>query len=48
MGDITLLIQRARAGEASAVDRLFVPLCPELRRMARLRLGAALSRATER
>jgi len=38
MGDITLLIQQARAGDASALDNLFQLLYPELRRIAHLRL----------
>lgn len=38
MGDITLLIQRARAGDAAALDALFQQLYPELRRIAHLRL----------
>jgi DNA-directed RNA polymerase specialized sigma24 family protein len=38
MGDITLLIQRARAGDAHALDALFEQLYPELRRIAHLRL----------
>ena len=38
MGDITQLIQRARAGESGALDSLFQLLYPELRRIAHLRL----------
>lgn len=38
MGDITQLIQRARAGDSGALDNLFQLLYPELRRIAHLRL----------
>jgi len=41
MGDITLLIQRAREGDREALDGLFHALYPEMRRVAhgRLRRG---------
>jgi RNA polymerase sigma factor (TIGR02999 family) len=39
MGDITQLIQRARAGERAAFDGLFEALYPELRRIAHARLA---------
>ena len=42
MGDITLLIQRARAGDSGALDDLFQQLYPELRRIAHLRLRRGL------
>ena len=42
MGDITLLIQRARAGDSGALDDLFRQLYPELRRIAHLRLRRGL------
>jgi hypothetical protein len=44
MGGITLLIQRARAGDASALAGRFERLYPERRRVGYLRprLGAAL------
>jgi RNA polymerase sigma factor (TIGR02999 family) len=38
MGDITLLIQRARDGDSSALDSLFEVLYPDLRRIAHSRL----------
>lgn len=38
MGDITVLIQRARDGDRQALDRLFEALYPEMRRIAHLRL----------
>jgi len=38
MGDITLLIQRARNGDRVALDNLFQALYPEMRRIAHLRL----------
>ena len=38
MGDITLLIHRARDGDRGALDELFAALYPELRRIAHLRL----------
>lgn len=38
MGDITLLITRANAGEPGALDHLFEILYPELRRIAHRRL----------
>jgi RNA polymerase sigma factor (TIGR02999 family) len=39
MGDITLLISRAREGDRSAFDHLFELLYPELRRIAHGRLA---------
>jgi RNA polymerase sigma factor (TIGR02999 family) len=39
MGDITLLIARAREGDRSALDGLFEVLYPDLRRIAHARLG---------
>jgi RNA polymerase sigma factor (TIGR02999 family) len=39
MGDVTLLLQAARAGEDLAVGRLFELLYPELKRIARARLS---------
>jgi RNA polymerase sigma factor (TIGR02999 family) len=39
MGDVTQLIQDARAGDGAAFDRLFDLLYPELRRIARARLS---------
>lgn len=39
MGDITLLIARAREGDRSALDSLFEVLYPDLRRIAHARLG---------
>lgn len=38
MGDITQLIQRARAGDRSALDGLFEAVYPDLRRIAHARL----------
>ena len=38
MGDITVLIQRARDGDRQALDQLFEALYPEMRRIAHLRL----------
>jgi len=38
MGDITLLIQRARDGDHSALDSLFEAVYPDLRRIAHARL----------
>jgi len=38
MGDITLLIQRARDGDRSALDSLFEAVYPDLRRIAHARL----------
>ena len=38
MGDITQLIQRARDGDASALDDLFASLYPEMRHIAHSRL----------
>jgi RNA polymerase sigma factor (TIGR02999 family) len=38
MGDITLLIQRARAGDRAALDSLFEAVYPDLRRIAHARL----------
>jgi RNA polymerase sigma factor (TIGR02999 family) len=38
MGEITLLIQRAREGDRAAVDDLFQALYPEMRRIAHARL----------
>ena len=38
MGDITLLIARARAGDRSALDGLFEAVYPDLRRIAHARL----------
>lgn len=39
MGDITLLLARARDGDRAAFDSLFELLYPELRRIARARLA---------
>ena len=39
MGEVTQLIQRARAGDRTALDALFELLYPELRRIARSRLS---------
>jgi RNA polymerase sigma factor (TIGR02999 family) len=39
MGDITLLLERARAGERAALDTVFETLYPELRRIAGGRLA---------
>ena len=39
MGDVTLLIARAREGDRAAFDRLFELLYPELRRIAHARLA---------
>jgi RNA polymerase sigma factor (TIGR02999 family) len=39
MGDVTQLIARARSGDREALDALFQLLYPELRRIARARLG---------
>lgn len=39
MGDVTLLIARARAGDRGAFDSLFEILYPELRRIAHARLA---------
>jgi RNA polymerase sigma factor (TIGR02999 family) len=39
MGDVTLLIARARAGERAALDALFEVLYPDLRRIAHARLS---------
>jgi RNA polymerase sigma factor (TIGR02999 family) len=39
MGDITVLLHRARAGDADALARLFESLYPDLRRIARRRLA---------
>ena len=39
MGDITLLIARARGGDRAAFDSLFAALYPELRRIAHRRLA---------
>jgi RNA polymerase sigma factor (TIGR02999 family) len=38
MGDITVLIQRARGGDRQALDSLFQALYPEMRRIAHARL----------
>jgi RNA polymerase sigma factor (TIGR02999 family) len=38
MGDITLLIQRAREGDRGALDSLFEAVYPDLRRIAHMRL----------
>jgi RNA polymerase sigma factor (TIGR02999 family) len=38
MGDITVLIQRARAGDRGALDSLFQAVYPDLRRIAHARL----------
>ncbi len=38
MGDVTLLIQRARDGDRAAFDRIFELLYPELRQIAHRRL----------
>ncbi len=43
MGDITLLIQRARAGDGQALDGLFAALYPEMRRIAHARLRRQLA-----
>jgi RNA polymerase sigma factor (TIGR02999 family) len=42
MGDITTLIERARAGDLAAFDALFAALYPELRRIAHARLDHGL------
>ncbi len=39
MGDLTLLLDRARAGDRAALDGVFEALYPELRRIARARLA---------
>ncbi len=39
MGDITVLIQQAQAGDADAAAQLFEQLYPDLRRVARARLA---------
>lgn len=39
MGDITVLLAQARAGEGQALDALFAALYPQLRRMAHARLA---------
>lgn len=39
MGDITILLQRAQAGDRSAFDALFEALYPDLRRIAHSRLS---------
>jgi RNA polymerase sigma factor (TIGR02999 family) len=39
MGDVTLLLARARAGESAALGRLFELLYPDLRRIAHARLS---------
>jgi RNA polymerase sigma factor (TIGR02999 family) len=39
MGDITLLLARAREGDRAAVDGVFAALYPELRRIAHARLS---------
>lgn len=39
MGEITVLLQRAREGQRAAFDELFGLLYPELHRIARARLG---------
>lgn len=39
MGDITQLLQRAKAGDRDALDSVFHALYPELRRIARARLS---------
>jgi RNA polymerase sigma factor (TIGR02999 family) len=39
MGDVTLLIEQARAGEGAALGRLFELLYPDLRRIAHARLA---------
>jgi len=39
MGEVTLLIQRARDGDREAFDRIFELLYPELRQIARRRLS---------
>jgi len=44
MGDITMLLARARAGEQEALDGVFSALYPELRRIARARLGGHVRR----
>ncbi len=38
MGDVTLLIERARDGDRTAIDRIFELLYPELRQIAHRRL----------
>ena len=43
MGDITQLIQHARAGDRSALDRLFEAVYPDLRRIAHARLRRGFS-----
>ena len=43
MGDITLLIERARAGDGDALGALFEQLYPELRRIAHSRLRRSFS-----
>ena len=42
MGDITVLIQRARAGDRGALDSLFQAIYPDLRRIAHGRLRRGL------
>ena len=42
MGDITVLIRRARDGDSHALGSLFELLYPELRRIARVRLRHGL------
>lgn len=39
MGEVTLLIERAREGDRAAFDRIFELLYPELRQIARRRLS---------
>lgn len=43
MGDITLLIERARNGDGDALGALFAQLYPELRRIAHTRLRRGLA-----
>ncbi len=43
MGDITLLIARAREGDHAALDELFAAVYPELRRIAHSRLRRGFS-----
>src|SRR5262245_29676158 len=40
MGDVTLLIQRARDGDEQAADRLYARLYADLRRLAHARLSS--------
>ena len=45
MGDITELIHQAHDGDPTALDRLFVAIYPDLRRIARARLRGRLAEA---